>query len=272
MGAASPHRAPAPPGSASAMGSATPTRAALCCRVRPQPGNAPGRCGPRASAPGSSATAQRVPAPRAGPAHRLQGVVQRGHARLEPRHRGRHSLRETRARPREAVLLCGPPDAQGAGGPSGAPRLPLGVRQRSRRRADPVGTVGRGAGIPLSFSELARSSGQILGLPRVDDDDGRGGRRGQALVPARSRATGGQHHQGVGWRASAGPARRPPRWHRWGRLPLPGGAQGGVHWSLATARPTKHGTSLIRTPIRPRPYGYGLKRRRTTVGLEESRT
>ena len=89
---------------------ATPTKAALCCRVSvPNAGrsrsNVRAHTGPMPLALcHRSSFSRHRGLPRSS---RLEGVVQRGDALIEPRNMGCHVLREASARPREAVLLRG---------------------------------------------------------------------------------------------------------------------------------------------------------------------
>ena len=129
--AASPHRPPTAEGPTVAMaGRHADPRRALLAREGPQLGEfqhqRPGTHGPNARG-----TLQQVvvfPPERAGAEQRLEVVVQRGDARIEPRNMGRNVLREARARPRQAVLLRGPHDNQLLAAPQeGAQLLRLGV-------------------------------------------------------------------------------------------------------------------------------------------------
>ena len=112
------------------------------------------------------------PPQRAAPQYRLEGVVPRGETRIEPGNRGRHVLREARARPRQAVLRRRTHADQWRAAPKkGAQFLRLGVRQRPRCRAHHVGHMGQGAGISrIRFRQLARGPGKIPGLPWMHDD------------------------------------------------------------------------------------------------------
>ena len=83
------------------------------------------------------------------------------------------------ARPREAVLFCGPHADQLLAAPQeGAQRLRLGVGQWPGRRADHVGKVGQRAGIQgIRLGQLPRGARKIARLPRVHNDDGEARRR-----------------------------------------------------------------------------------------------
>ena len=112
------------------------------------------------------------PPQRAAPQDRLEGVGQRDDTRIAPGNRGRHVLREARARPRQAVLHRRPHDDQWLAAPKkGAQCLRLGGRQRARWRANHAGTMGQGAGIShIRLRQLARGPGTIPGLPGMHDD------------------------------------------------------------------------------------------------------
>src|SRR5215831_11999533 len=77
------------------------------------------------------------------PEHRLEVVVSRGNARIEPGNMGLNVLRQAPARPREAVLFRSPHADQLLAAPQeGAQLLRLGVGQWPRRWANRVGKVG----------------------------------------------------------------------------------------------------------------------------------
>ena len=219
----------------------------MCCRVSvPNSGssssNVRAHTGPNAL--GTLPQIVVFPPQRAGPEHRLEVVVQRGDARIEPRHMGRTILREARARPRQAVLLRGPHDDQWLAAPQkGAQLLRLGVGQRPGRRADHVGTVGQGPGIQrLRFGQLARGPGNNRGPDAGARRPRAGLPRPRHSVTARSRPPVASSTIRVGWRgctrstsvatplASLGTAHRSPE-----------GRRAMSNWALATSIPTKHG-------------------------------
>src|SRR5947209_8146693 len=120
-------------GPLSPLRGATPTKAAICCRVSvPQRGEFQQQ---RAGTHGPNAlgTLQYIvvfPPQGAGPEHRLEVVVQRGDTRIEPRNRGLNVLCETRVGPRQTVLIGSPHADQLLAAPKeGAQLLRLGVRQ-----------------------------------------------------------------------------------------------------------------------------------------------
>ena len=135
---------------------------------------------------------------RASPEHRLQVVVQRGDARIEPGNMGLDVLGQALARPREAILFRRPhADQLLAASQEGAQLLRLGVAQGPGCRADHVGKVGQGAGIQgIRLGQLPRGTCKIARLPWVHNDDGKTRcgqcRRGDPLQTA----GGFQHNQG----------------------------------------------------------------------------
>jgi hypothetical protein len=140
---------------------------------------------------------------------------------------GGNILREALARPRETVLFRGPhADQLLAASQEGAQLLRLGVGQWARRRADHVGNVGEGAGIPrIRCGQLARRPGKIADLPRVHDDHGYAC-RGQGTCHRALQAAGGfQHHEGEVEGLKPVHERRHPAGLVGDGPPLPGGAQ-----------------------------------------------
>ncbi len=199
--AASPPRPPAPQGPTVAReGRHADAGRALLSRACPPRGEfQPQRAGPHGPhARGTRPPLVVFPPQGAGPEPRLEGGVQRGDARMEPRPRGGHSLREALARPRQAVLRRSPPDDPWLAAPKeGAQLWRLSVGPRARRRADHGGTrrpraclqrIGRGP-----WPGGARD---IPGVPRGDTND-RQARRRQGGRSGTLQAPGGfQHSQG----------------------------------------------------------------------------
>ena len=216
MRAPAPDRAPTAEGATVAIaGRHADQGRDLLPRARPQLGACPPqRAGPHG--PHARGTLPQIvifPPPRAGPEPRLAVVVQRGDTRMAPRHRGRKSLREARARPRQAVRLRGPHDPQWLAAPTqGTQRLRLGVRQRARRRAHPVGTMRQRARIPrLRFGQRPGGACAIPGLARVAHHDGQarhGQGAGHQALPA---ACGFQAPSGRGGGPGVGPHASSPR-------------------------------------------------------------
>ena len=162
-----------------------------------------------------------------------------------PPPRGRPRLPEARARPREAVRLRGPP---------------------CRARAPAPASPGRGRGGGRLTSASAPGPGQpTQRLWRAGPSPGQppgpaaGARRRRAgrpwhrrRVPARSRPPGASSTIGARRGPAPGPRASPPRWQCAGRPPaLQRDAGQWSHGAWATSIPRQHGTSRIRTPVRP---------------------
>src|SRR5439155_2073965 len=100
---------------------------------------------PGTHGPNARGTLQQVivfPPHRAGPEQRLEVIVQRSQALVEPGDMCLNVRLETPARPREAVLLRGAHNTQWpAASSEGAQLLRLGGRQRPGRWADHVSTM-----------------------------------------------------------------------------------------------------------------------------------
>jgi hypothetical protein len=156
-------------GPLSPLSGATPTNAALCWRLR---GPNAGRASHKVR--GTLQEIVVVSPHWAGPEPSLEGVVQRGDARLEPGERGRNGRDAARTCPREAMLRRrAHDDALLAAPHKGAQLLPLGVEQRPGRRAAHVRTGGQSTRVHrLRLGPWARGSGNISDLSRVGDHHG----------------------------------------------------------------------------------------------------
>src|SRR3989442_1518940 len=227
--------------------------------------------------PNALGTLQQVvifPPQRAGPESGLEVVVQRGDGRIEPRNMGSNILREARVRPRQAVLLRGPHADQWLAAPQkGAQLLRLGVGQRARRRADHVGKVRQGPGIPrVRFGQLARGPGKNRGPDAGSRRPGEGPpwpRRWSPHAPSRRWLPA---QSGWGGGPAPGPRGSSPRWHRWGRPTAPRRGAGQCPTGLWPHQYRQNMACHSYELLFARPCTYGLNGTKQLSGLGESRT
>jgi len=232
---------------------------------------------PRTPGADTRHTAQEVlplPPDGAGPQSRIEGIVTRHEAGIEPRAMGLDIRVETARRTPKAVLLRRPHgDAWPPSGQERTPFLCLRVGNRAGRGAHRLREVREGTRIQgLGLGQRAGGLGAIAGLPWVDHDD----------RPRRSRQRG--HHGALepSGRFEHQQSRADPLSlrHEVGNAGLlvgdrpacAGRAQGNIQMGFGHINTdTSLGRHPTKTPHWPRLAGCGLPCSRHLCGLWESR-
>ena len=257
---------------------ATPTKAAICCRVsvpnsgssssnvRAHTGPMPGALCNRSSFSRHSGLA------RSSVSRSSSSVARRSLSQVIW---ASMSFCEALARPREAVLLRGPHDQSVAGGAPAGRAAPAsgrpaagGASGGSRRQSGP----GRAHPTPPSWPTGPVARAKSRACRGLHDDDGQA-RRGQRGRGGPLQAAGGfQHNQGgvEGLQPfherhdSTGIVRDGPA--------LPGGAHGNIQLGFGDINTDKAWHVNSYELLSARPCRYGLNGTRQLYGLEESRT